>query len=267
MSYLNTVQSGPRPLPPKLLIYGTAGVGKTTIGADAPSPIFAFTEESQGPIEYLPRFEPGGEGKVLFQRWDDLIGAIGELAFGDHDHKFFVLDTIDFAEPLARAKCRDELGEDCFGSNSFGAGVIQLTHKFEMLLAGLDALNQDRNMGIILLGHADVVKFTEPGKDAYDRYAPRMHKKLSALVVDWAQTVLFATTETVVTETTGDFGKKETKATGQGRRILITEERPSQVAKNRNRMPYKLRLPVPAAGQQPEGSWQVIQDALTAPTA
>lgn len=262
---LDTVATGRRPLPPKLLLYGTAGIGKTTIAADAPNPIFAFTEESQGELD-LPRFEPGGPGQVLFRRWADLIGAIGELYTDEHDRKFLVIDTIDFAEPLARQAVIDEHGEESFGRNAFGSGVNFMVEKFRMLLAGLDALNQDKGMGIILLSHAGIQRFSEPGKDEYDRYFPRMHNKLSALVTEWAQTVLFATSEVTVSEKKGDFGKTKTIATGQGRRILLTEERPSQVAKNRCRMPYKLRLPVPAEGQAPEGSWQVIQDALSRPS-
>lgn len=264
MGLLDTVATGQRILPPKILLYGTAGIGKTTIASQAPCPVFAFTEESQGNLK-LPRFEPGGPRKVLFRRWSELIGAVGELYSGEHEHETFVIDTIDFAEPLCRAAVIKDHGEESFGRNAFGSGVNYMVEKFRMLLAGLDAINQERGMTICLLSHAGITKFREPGRDEYDRYFPRMHPKLSALITEWSQTVLFATSEVTVSEKKGDFGRKVVTATGQGRRILYTEERPSHIAKNRNQMPYKLRLPVPAEGEQPEGCWQVIAEAMSLP--
>ena len=35
---------------PRLLLYGSAGVGKTTFAAQAPKPIFLFTEDGAGTL-------------------------------------------------------------------------------------------------------------------------------------------------------------------------------------------------------------------------
>ena len=37
--------------PPRVLVYGTEGVGKSTFAASAPSPIFVPTEDGQDQIE------------------------------------------------------------------------------------------------------------------------------------------------------------------------------------------------------------------------
>ncbi|MDR0869400.1 MAG: ATP-binding protein [Planctomycetaceae bacterium] len=45
MSLLQTIQTGKAQAPPRLLIYGTEGIGKSTFGASAPKPIFIPTED------------------------------------------------------------------------------------------------------------------------------------------------------------------------------------------------------------------------------
>ncbi len=45
MSLLQTIRSGKTQGPPRLLIYGTEGIGKSSLGADAPKPIFVPCED------------------------------------------------------------------------------------------------------------------------------------------------------------------------------------------------------------------------------
>jgi len=51
MSLLEQVHSGRRHRPPRLLIYGTEGIGKSTLAAQAPAPIFILTEDGLDQIE------------------------------------------------------------------------------------------------------------------------------------------------------------------------------------------------------------------------
>ena len=44
MSLLENIQSGRESRPPRLMVYGSEGVGKSTFGASAPNPIFIQTE-------------------------------------------------------------------------------------------------------------------------------------------------------------------------------------------------------------------------------
>ena len=45
MSHLKTIQTGKQNLPPRLLIYGTEGIGKSTLASHAPNAIFIQTED------------------------------------------------------------------------------------------------------------------------------------------------------------------------------------------------------------------------------
>ncbi|MCP4887502.1 MAG: AAA family ATPase, partial [Planctomycetaceae bacterium] len=43
-SVLESIQHGRQPKPPRVLLYGVEGIGKSTFGSEAPKPIFVQTE-------------------------------------------------------------------------------------------------------------------------------------------------------------------------------------------------------------------------------
>ena len=51
MSMLENITRGRESKPPRLFIYGQEGVGKSTVGAAAPNPIFVQTEDGLGEID------------------------------------------------------------------------------------------------------------------------------------------------------------------------------------------------------------------------
>ncbi|MFN6303913.1 MAG: AAA family ATPase, partial [Planctomycetota bacterium] len=51
MSLLQQVQRGKAHLPPRILVYGTEGVGKSSLAATTPRPIFIQTEDGLGEID------------------------------------------------------------------------------------------------------------------------------------------------------------------------------------------------------------------------
>ena len=48
---LSTVQTGLHPTPPRIVLHGTPGVGKSTVAAHAPNPIVIQTEDGLGQID------------------------------------------------------------------------------------------------------------------------------------------------------------------------------------------------------------------------
>ena len=51
MGILDSVTSGKRLAPPRLLVYGVEGCGKSTFCSGAPSPVFIQTEDGLGQID------------------------------------------------------------------------------------------------------------------------------------------------------------------------------------------------------------------------
>ncbi len=105
-------------------------------------------------------------------------------------------------------------------------------------------------MAIVLIAHAAVERFEDPEHSAYDRYAPRLHKKACSLVCEWVDAVLFASRRMRVDSTTG---RAAPVGADGGERILRTNGSPTCIAKNRFGLPTELAL-----------SWTAFVEALNA---
>ena len=113
---------------------------------------------------------------------------------------------------------------------------------FDQFLDACDWLRESKKMHVIFLAHARAERFADPEHSDYDRYAPKLHKLISARCVEWCDEVLFANFKTFTKETNGAFGKTAVKAVGSGERILRTTAKPTCIAKNRLALPDELPL-------------------------
>jgi hypothetical protein len=234
MPLLKQIQRGKTNAPRRVMAYGPHGVGKTTFGAMADRPIFIQTEDGLGGLE-SDRFP-------LATKYGDVLKALGELYTEKHDYLTAVLDSLDWLERLIWADVCEKRGVECIEDIGYGKGYVFALTQWREILAGLDALRNERNMTIILIAHAQIEKFANPETDTYDRYSPRLHKQASALVQEWCDEVLFAT-YAIHTKTTDEgFGRKRVQGIGTGERIIRTTERPAHVAKNRLNLPDEIPL-------------------------
>jgi len=92
MSLLQQVQRGKAHLPPRILVYGTEGVGKSSLAATTPKPIFIQTEDGLGEID-CDRFP-------LAKSLDDVVAALTELETQPHDYQTVAIDSLDWLERL-----------------------------------------------------------------------------------------------------------------------------------------------------------------------
>ena len=231
---LNQIQRGPKPASRRTLLYGTHGIGKSTFGAMAEHPVFIQTEDGLGGID--------GARFPLATKYADVVNALAALYTEEHDYRTLVLDSLDWLERLIWAKVCADRNVESIEDIGYGKGYIFALTQWREILAGLDALRNERGMAILLIAHAQIEKFANPETDTYDRYSPRLHKQASALIQEWCDEVLFAT-YSVYTKTTDEgFGRKRVQGIGTGERILRTTERPAHVAKNRLNLPDEIPL-------------------------
>jgi hypothetical protein len=222
--------TGRKMLPPRILLYGPHGVGKTTWGAGAPSPVLVQTEDGLGNLD-VPRFP-------LCSDYEQVCSALKELATEDHDRKTLVLDSLDHLEPLVWAEtCRREKNKPSIESFGYGKGYVEASTEWRSILDLLSAI-RNRGMSVVLLAHAEIKAFNDPSSEPYDRYQIKLHKIASAIVQEWVDAIFFATYLRDVIQADG----KKTRAIGNGERVCYTEERPTHVAKNRWSLPYELPL-------------------------
>ncbi len=234
MTLMQHIQSGRRPAPRRVMLYGTAGIGKTTFGSMAPKPIFVATEDGLGEIEC--------DCFPLAESFDHAMQALAELYTEKHTYQTVVIDTLDWLERLIWSDVCQKKGVESIEDIGYAKGYTFALTQWREILTGLDALRNERGMLVVLLAHARIERFENPETETYDRYVPRLHKLASAIVQEWCDEVLFATYKVHTKVTDEGFGRKKAKGIGTGERILRTTERPAHVATNRLGLPDELPL-------------------------
>lgn len=222
--------------PRRILVYGTEGIGKSTFGSMATKPAFIPTEEGLDDIDHQ-----GFEKATTFE---EVMANMAKLYEEEHDRQSVVIDTLDSLQRLIFTHVCQRTGVTNIEKveKGFGKGYIYALEEWTQVLAGLDALRNDRGMHVILVAHASIKRFEDPNTEAYDRYQPRLQEKASELIREWCDEVLFATYKTFTRQSEEGFGKTRTLGIGTGERVLRTTHRPSHVAKNRLCLPDEIPL-------------------------
>lgn len=235
---LTKVRRGVSVTPPRMTLYGTHGVGKTSFAAGAPEPIFLQFEDGEGLLS---------AARQRIDSYDLLMDVIGSLVGEQHDFQTAVVDTLDWAEPIVWSEtCRRNNWKD-IEVPGFGKGYLAADEVWREVLSGFDAL-RDRGMQVILLAHSEVKNFADPTVDNYDRHQIKLQKRSWGLVQEWSDIVGFLNFRVIVEKSASGFNKQVAKGKGFGERILYLEERPAYYAKNRYGLPPEIEMPADNAG-------------------
>ena len=226
------------PKPPRITIYGVEGVGKTTLAACAPNPVFIWTEEGQGVLDV--------NGFPVAQSFDDVMGAIQALYEEEHEFSTVVVDTLDWLEPMIWQSVCAEHGVDTIERvlDGYGKGYGEALKLWRNFIKGLDLLREEKGMAVILVAHSTVKRFESPETDPYDRWQIKIHDKASALIRENSDVVAFANYDVHIRSTDVGFNKEARRGVSSGKRYLYFVERPAFQAKNRYAMPDKLVLDI-----------------------
>jgi len=250
MSLLAQIQRGLTPAPPRIMLYGVEGIGKSTFASEAPKPIFVQTEDGLAQIN-CDKFP-------LATSFEDVQLALTELHTQQHDYETVVVDSLDWMERLVWDAVCKEYGVKSIekADGGYAKGYTHALTYWRQIIDLLGALRAEKGMVVLLIAHAKVEKFADPETSAYDRYSPRLHKHAAALVCEWSDAVLFATRKFRTQTEDAGFNRKRTIANafgkGGGDRILRCVGGPSCIAKNRYGLVEELPL-----------SWAAFMAALS----
>lgn len=229
------ITKGKRARAQRVVIYGPEGIGKSSLAAQFPNPLFIDTEGSTDNMDVARADKPTS--------WTMLMNHIAFVKANPTICQTLVIDTIDWAEALALQYICAQHGKSGIEDFNWGAGYTYLIEEIGRLLDRLQEL-VELGINVVLTAHAQVKKFTKPDElGGYDRYELKLSNKktetnVSAKVKEWADMVLFLNYKTYII--TDDKTKKQ-KAQG-GQRVMQTTHSPSWDAKNRHNLPEELPM-------------------------
>ncbi len=243
----------------RILVYGPESVGKTTLAASSPDPIFCDIESSSKELDVARYpFRDGADGHVP-RTYEEVLAGLQDLLVSDHEYKTVVFDTVDQLEVLiwnhviARDNMRTKGQKVMTSIEDYGyaKGYVVALDEWRVFLSLLDRLCA-RGMNILLIGHTAIRSFKNPEGDDYDRYTLRVHEKAAGAFKAWADVVAFATFEEGASKTAG---QPRPRGWSTGRRVLKLERTAAFDAKSRIPMPAEVEVKI-------DNPWQPFADAI-----
>lgn len=244
---LSTISKTSMPQAIQFVVYGNAGVGKTTLASQAPKPIFIQTEDGAGNLQV--------DAFPLAESYDDVKSMLETLGQQDHDFKTVVIDSIDHLEPLIWRKVCELNKWESIETPGYGKGFLAAADLWREIISILTALREFKQMHVILIGHSVIRAHRDPEIEEVSRHELKLHQRASALVTETSDVVAFCRHKITTKKEETGFGNTRSRGISTGRRVMATEETPAHVAKNRFGLPAELDL-----------SWSALHDAIYPPT-
>jgi len=226
MSILATAGK-PQNRPVAITILGDAGLGKTSLAASFPKPIFIRSEDGlrSVPEKMMPDAFP------LIKSVEELWAQLTALIREEHEYQTLVIDTVTTLDAVFTDHVIDSDPKKPKSLNQahggYGAGrdMIASLHRRVRNAAGM---LMDRGMNVVFVAHAETVRIEPPDASAYTKYAMRMNEKSTLPYIDNVDAIGFIRLETYVV---GDGEVK--KAHSDGTRQMVCHAMAANVSKNR----------------------------------
>ena len=218
----------------KVVIFGPEGIGKSTLAAQFPDPVFTDTEGSTKHMD-VKRFPKPTS-------WTMLLEQVAYVKANPATCSTYAIDTVDWAEQLCKVHVCAKANKDGLEDFGFGKGYTYLAEEFGKLLNSLTELIE-RGINVVLVAHAQMRKFEQPDEmGAYDRWELKLEKKVHPLVKEWADMVLFCNYKTYVIDADGQGAAKGKNKAQGGKRVMYTSHHPCWDAKNRHDLAEELPM-------------------------
>lgn len=220
------ITRGVVPKAQKVVVYGPEGIGKTTLAAQFPDPLFVDVEGGSSHMDVARAEAP--------RSWAALLSTVDAVR-AERPCATLVVDTADWAERLCAESICAKRKWDSIETPGYGKGYTELAEEFGRLLDKLTEV-AEAGVNVVLAAHAAMRKFEQPDEAApYDRWELKLQKKVAPLVKEWADAVLFLNYKTIV-ETVGEGFAAKGKARG-GKRVMFASHHACWDAKNRWGLP------------------------------
>jgi len=214
--------------PPKLVVVGVEGWGKTSLAAHISDVGLLMPSTETG---YKTLLGIGSVPQVpclVTETWKETLDALDSV----REFKALALDELSGFE----AQCQDFICKRDYNGKwdnfaNWGKGYKVVAPEWRKFLAKLESLD----IMVLALSHCAIETFKDPMADDHDRYVSALHKSTWGLTRKWADACLFGTFESIVDD--------EGKGIGGTDRVLLTEHRDTHDAKNRYNLDPEIEMP------------------------
>ena len=211
----------------KIVIYGSEGIGKSTLASRFPDPLIIDTEGGTAHMDVRRIQKPA--------TWTELLFDVQEVAKTDGICKTLVIDTADWAEQLCIDHVCTQYKQKSIEAFGYGKGYTYLGEEFSRMISNLDAVIAS-GKHVVVTAHAKMRKFEQPDEmGAYDRWEMKLSRQVAPLLKEWADMLLFMNYKTYVIETENNTHKAK-----GGKRVIYTTHNPCWDAKNRHDLPEEM---------------------------
>lgn len=224
--------------PIKCVIYGSEGIGKSTLASQMPGAVFFDIEGGTAQLN-VRRTRPATR---RFETFEEILEDMAELIANKAKIgvQTVVFDTVDALEMIVIKNVCKKYKKDGIESFGYGKGYTYVAEDMKRFLEACDAFIW-AGINVTLLAHAKITKFEQPDEmGAYDRWSLKLTKNTAPLVKEWADVLLFCNYKTTVISV-GEGMTKSKKATG-GQRTIYTAHHSCWDAKNRFNLKEELPL-------------------------
>ena len=210
----------------KVVIYGSEGIGKSTMASQFPDPLFIDTEGGTSHMDVNRIDRPAS--------WPELLSIVQEVAKEDVC-KTLVIDTADWAEQLCTDYICQKYKQTSIESFGYGKGYTYLSEEFARLLSACDDVVAS-GKHVVITAHAKMRKFEQPDEmGAYDRWEMKLSRQVAPLLKEWCDMLLFMNYKTFVVQSENNTAKAQ-----GGKRVIYTSHHPCWDAKNRHGLPEEI---------------------------
>lgn len=219
----------------RVILYGQEGVGKSTLAAAFPRPLFLDTEDGS---HHLP------VDRVPVSSLADVVGAVADVQrlrdARQCEYDTIVIDTADALWRMSADAVCSENGWKNVEQPGFGKGYALASNRFCSIFSGLDGLMRS-GMHVVVVAHAKVVKLNLPDAPEFARYCLKVSAPSSQaetareFLKEWCDALIYCAIRNVVDGAKG-------KAVRAHERVAYCTSNPHCESKNRLGLPAEVPM-------------------------
>lgn len=208
----------------RTVLYGVAGVGKSTFASNIPDALFIDTESGTDSMDVARLPKP--------ESWSDLQEEL-DFVLKEKPCSTLVVDTIDRIENLLIQDTVKQNGKQSIEDYGYGKGYVMIQERWQKeFLFRLDKIIA-AGINVVLVAHSISRKVETPEESAYDHWELNLSRKVAPVTRDWTDMMLFCNYDLNIVDTSNGSGIEKRKAVGNIKRKIFCNQKPQFDAKNR----------------------------------